>query len=552
MSARYCIWALLLVLAAPIVRAQAPPAVAPPGASSASHTFTIFVRGTPVGREEITVRRDESGTTITSRSRLAPPLTSVVERAELSYAPDWTPRTFLLEATSAGGPVSSRTSFENGTARTEGASAGEAIDVSHPVEPRTVLLPNGVFGAYQALAYRLAGADPADSLRVYIVPVVSAEMRVVAIHDEQVQTGTELYDVRRYELTLRNEGGEQTIHLTSAADHALLRISIPDQGIDVVRSDLTTATARTHIHSNPGDEAVYIPAEGFNLGATLTRPASPPAQAPAVVLVAGSDALDRDGFGMGLATMGQLAGALAESGIVVVRYDRRGHAQSGGRAESATLTDHAEDVRAIVRWLRNRPDVDGDRVALVGHGEGAWTALLATSRERRVAALVMISAASTPGHEWTLEEQQITLDRLTLSPGERQQRVDLQVRVQEAVRTGQGWDDIDPELRSVADTPYFRSLLAFDPARTIDGIRQPLLVVHPALDREVPVAHADRLAAAARRSRAAQLVVVRGVNHLMMPADTGDVREYGSTDRNISPALTGAIGEWLTATLPAR
>ena len=69
-----------------------------------------------------------------------------------------------------------------------------------------------------------------------------------------------------------------------------------------------------------------------------------------------------------------------------MRYDKRGYGQSGGRAESATIQDYAEDVRAVVRWLLQRKDVDPKRIAVVGHSEGAWVALLAASRERRIGA----------------------------------------------------------------------------------------------------------------------------------------------------------------------
>jgi hypothetical protein len=37
-----------------------------------------------------------------------------------------------------------------------------------------------------------------------------------------------------------------------------------------VRADVAASTSRTQVYSNPGDEAVTIPAVGFNLGATLT------------------------------------------------------------------------------------------------------------------------------------------------------------------------------------------------------------------------------------------------------------------------------------------
>jgi hypothetical protein len=40
---------------------------------------------------------------------------------------------------------------------------------------------------------------------------------------------------------------------------------------------------------------------------------------------------------------------------------------------------------------------------------------------------------------------------------------------------------------------------------------------------------------------------VRGVNHLLTPAVTGDVAEYASLpNRNVSGDVTKAIAEWLT------
>jgi hypothetical protein len=42
------------------------------------------------------------------------------------------------------------------------------------------------------------------------------------------------------------------------------------------------------------------------------------------------------------------------------------------------------------------------------------------------------------------------------------------------------------------------------------------------------------------------LIKVPGVNHLLVPATTGDVEEYGRlTERHVSPAVTQAIVTWL-------
>ena len=101
------------------------------------------------------------------------------------------------------------------------------------------------------------------------------------------------------------------------------------------------------------------------------------------------------------------------------------------------------------------------------------------------------------------------------------------------------------------------SVLSFEPARVIDDIRQPMLFVHAELDRQIPVSHVERLVDLARKeskSKSVEVVTIRGVNHLLVPAVTGEPDEYASlSDLNVSKDVTGAIDAWLTRTLtPAR
>jgi dipeptidyl aminopeptidase/acylaminoacyl peptidase len=240
---------------------------------------------------------------------------------------------------------------------------------------------------------------------------------------------------------------------------------------------------------------------------------------------------------------------------MAVRYDKRGYGQSGGRSESSTLSDHAEDARVVAKWLADRKDVDPQRIAVLGHGEGAMVALLAASRDRRFAAIVSIAGPSTTGADQFMEQQQLALDASTLPPAEREKRLALQRQVQQAVLTGKGWDNVPPAVRRDADTPWFQSLLTYDPVKVVGNVRQPLLVVHGEIDREIPVAHADRLATLARdksKSKSIDIVIVRGVNHLLVPAVTGATSEYGTlTDRHVSKDVTKAVTDWLTKTLPA-
>jgi uncharacterized protein len=546
----YCTCAMLVCLAAPAAAQQ------PTAQSSPTTSYRVFVRGTLIGREDVTVQQNASGLTIVSQGRLAAPLNVQIKRAEFKYRPDGSPELFTLESSANNTDLQVRTSFTGTVAVTEGTQGGKPIKVTQSVTAGTVLLPNGIFGGFAGLSHRLKGVPAKTNLRAYVLPESEIGVIVTNVTPEQMQVGTSLLNVKRYDMIFGTTGGDVAVSLLAADDGSLVRVGIPSQGIDVIREDVASPTARTQIFSNPGDEPVIIPVSGFNLGATLTRPrAGAATRLPAVILVSGASGGDRDGFASGVPTIGQLAGAFADAGFLAVRYDRRGFGQSGGRAESATLGDYADDARAVVRWLLERKDVDPKRIALVGHSEGAWVALLTAARERRVAAVTFVEAAASTGAELALEQQKYELDHLQLKPEEREKKIALQKQIQTAVITGKGWEGIAANERNAADTPWLQSFLTFDPAKAIKDLRQPVLIVHGALDKEVPPAHADKLADLARKesdSKSVEVVIVRGVNHLLIPAFTGELAEYPElTDRNVSKDVSGAIGAWLTKTFAA-
>ena len=545
----HCTWALLIVLAAPAHAQQQDP--------TAPTSYTLFLRGAPIGTASVTIKTDEtSGTTISSNGRFAAPLNITLRSSEIHYTPDWIPVSYSADGSFNGTEATIRTTFQNGSAMTQGTQAGTPLTFTEKVTPKVVVLPNLVFAAYVALAKRLATDKPGTEIRAYTPPQIEFPIRVTSVFNEQVQVGTTLTPVRRYELLFGQVTGDVAVSLTATTQGDLVRLSVPSQSIDLVRSDLASANSRSQVFANPGDEAVTIPVEGFNIGATITHPrnAAATAKLPAVVLLAAAGINDRDGVMFGVPTLGQLAGALADAGFLAIRYDKRGYGQSGGRAESATLSDQAEDARAVLRWLANRKDVDPQRIAVVGHGEGAMVALVAASKDRRFAAIVSIAGPSTPGAEQFMEQQEIATAALNLPPAERDKRLATQRQVQQAVLTGKGWEGIPPDVRREADTPWFQSLLAYDPAKVLGNVRQPLLIVHGELDREIPVAHADKLANLARqqgKSKSVDEVIVRGVNHLLSSAVTGNMSEYGTlTDRTVSKDVLMAVTAWLTKTLP--
>jgi fermentation-respiration switch protein FrsA (DUF1100 family) len=547
MRISYCIWAIVALLAAPL-GAQTPSELGP------TRAYVVFLRGTPVGREEVSTRVDAAGTTIYSQGRITVPVNTVVQYAEVRYDPKGVPQLLVIDETIDNTPTTIRSSFEGGSAETRTSAQGKTATTTQKISPDSIVIPSGLFAGFTALAPRLAKASFGAEFRLSPVPNAEVTARVAKVSEEQMQTGASVFTVRRYELTIPDGGTDATIVVTTAADGSLLRVGIPGRSLDVLREDIAGANTRTQVFSNPGDQQVRIPALGFNLAATITMPsgADPAARLPAVILVSGQEAPDRDSLAAGVPAMSQLAGAIAGAGFIAVRYDNRGTGQSGGRTESATLTDYADDTRAVLKWLTARKDVDPKRVALVGHGGGAWIAMLAASREKKVG-LATLAGPASKGDQLILEQQKLQLDDTKVSEADRAAKEALQKQIQAAVLTGKGWEQLPADVRRQADTPWFRSVLAFDPATVIDDVEAPILIVHGDLDHEVPVAHAERLAGLAQKgkSESVSLVTIRGINHLLIPAFTGTVSEYAMlNDHNVSKELSSAVTGWLTKAFP--
>jgi pimeloyl-ACP methyl ester carboxylesterase len=513
--------------------------------------FVVFFQSRPVGREEATLIRQADGWIVRGNSRVGPPLDAVTRIAEVHYTSDWHPTRLLIEGTSRGQDVSIKTAFADGKATSEISIAGKQTSKSDAVAPDTVVLPNAFLGSYAVLARRLAGLASGASLRAYIAPQAEVPIRVDGVYPERIETAQRAMAVTRYALMVTNPGGEIAMNLWADSDGALLRFNVPLQGLELAREDIASAASRTTAFSLLNDESVRIPSLGFNLAASLTRPPGATGKLPALILVGGSGPTERDAVAYGVPIIGQIAGRLADAGFLVVRYDKRGVGQSGGRAEGATIADYVEDARSVVRWLEKRKDVDRRRIGIVGHSEGAWVALWTAAREKRIGAVAMIAGPSASGATVVLEQQQHLLERMKTP--DKATKVDMQKRINAAV-LGQGtWEGVPESLRAAADTPWFHSYLSFEPAKVIKDVRQPLLIVQGELDTQVLPHHADKLAELARaRKRKVPVDVVKipGINHLLTSAKTGEVEEYAMlTDRNVATTVTSAIAEWMTNTL---
>jgi pimeloyl-ACP methyl ester carboxylesterase len=523
--------------------------------SSSPSSFIVFLRAERIGNEEIVVTRTAEGWTIGSAGRIGPPIDLEARQVIVRYTADWKPIELRIDASVRGQLVKVQTSV-SGQSATTTVTQGDATNTrTDPIPEDAILMPNPFFGPYEALAQRLRTAALGTFLQGY-VGGAAFQIEVGQSSDETIQTAADIVRAHRTAVKIQAPGAPLDMEVWADPAGHLLRLSVPAQNLEVVREDLASVAARRVTAARPNDELVRIPANGFDLAGTLSKPADPgKTPLPAAILVSGSGPQDRDETVFGIPIFGQLAGGLADAGFMVLRYDKRGVGQSGGRIESATMSDYADDLGAALKFMNSRKDVNRRFVAVIGHSEGGSVAMITAGKDRRLTALGLVATIGVTGAELNMTQVTHAMDRSKRPAAERQSTIELQKKIQTAVLTGKGWEDVPAPLRKQADVPWFKSFLSFDPAQVMSRIRQPILIVHGLLDTQVDPANADRLEQMARARKnggPVSVVKVEGVNHLLVPAVTGEVDEYASLkDKTVSPNVISAIANWLKNTASA-
>ena len=261
------------------------PVQAPAGAV----TYLVFLQQRPVGREDVAVVRDADGWVVRGTSRLGPPLDITTRRAEVRYDGEWRPRSAMVDSIVRGQDVMLKITFADGKASNEILVQGAPTPKVDDVSANAIVLPNTFLGSYAALARQLVGKTQGAELRGYIAPQAEIPIRITGVFAERIESPRVSIEATRFALALINPPpqGELAMNVWIDRQGTLLRLSIPAQAVELAREDISSAASRTAAFSTPGDEAVLIPALGFNLAGTVSRPQNAAGPFPAVVLIGG-------------------------------------------------------------------------------------------------------------------------------------------------------------------------------------------------------------------------------------------------------------------------
>ena len=302
----------------------------------------------------------------------------------------------------------------------------------------------------------------------------------------------------------------------------------------------------------PSTEITFTSGPVTLAGTLTTTPGTldQPEPGPAALLLSGSGPIDRNSNTKKLAigVMEQVAAQLRGEGIASFRYDKRGVGDSSGDYKSTGFHDNVADAAAAIALLRTRPDIDPDRIVVVGHSEGALLAVELAAADPKLAGVVLLAGTATVGEEvlrWQAERISASLPRPV--------KLLLRVLRQDIVRTQRKrlaqikattTDKARIQLVTI-NAKWFREFLAHDPAASLRSIRIPVLALTGSKDIQVDPGDIERIRRLVPVDCTGQ--VVEDVTHLLRRTDgPPSVRTYRKqAKRPVDAELLATVSAWI-------
>jgi hypothetical protein len=205
------------------------------GQTPGKASFVVYEKGQRVGTMETSVSRTRDGWQVQGTVQAKGAVAVSIANLDLRYDRSWFGRWMTMEM-KAPDNVIVHVAVSRTTAQIDVVRAGEARFRSTSVSTNTILLPERAYGAYEAVAARLA-IDPArGELPIYVPPTGETRAFVESASVARLQTTTGSVSAQRYVLT---EIRPRPTRVELWADRGrLLRLDIPHQQLSVRRVDL--------------------------------------------------------------------------------------------------------------------------------------------------------------------------------------------------------------------------------------------------------------------------------------------------------------------------
>ena len=311
----------------------------------------------------------------------------------------------------------------------------------------------------------------------------------------------------------------------------------------------------------------------INLAGTLTLPEKG-TKFPAVVMVTGSGAQNRDEEIMGHKPFFVIADYLTRNGIAVLRCDDRGTAASQGTHATATNEDFATDTEAMVNYLRSRKEINAKKIGIIGHSAGGIIAFIVAQKDPSIAFVVSLAGAGVRGDSLMLKQVEL-ISKSQGMPDAVWQGMKPSIRNRYAIlqQTDKTPEELQKELYadvtktmspeqlkdlntiqqlsaqiSSMTSPWYLHFMRYDPAQDLKKLKCPVLALNG--EKDIQVDAAMNLTAIQERitgngNKNVTVDAYPNLNHLFQTCKKGTLAEYGQLEETINPEVLKDIIEWI-------
>ena len=305
--------------------------------------------------------------------------------------------------------------------------------------------------------------------------------------------------------------------------------------------------------------------EKVTLAGTLTLPKKE-GNYPAVVLISGSGAQNRNEEILGQKPFLVLSDYFTKNGIAVLRYDDRGTAKSTGNFAASTSANFATDVESAIEYLKTRKEINKNKIGLIGHSEGGIIAPMVASKSKDVNFIVLLAGPGMRGDKLLLLQKEKIERAMGTSEDEilkgqkiysgaydlilKSKKEDLKLK--EYFKSQLDKKTPENQINTMASqlsNDWIQYYIKYDPTIALQKTKCPVLAVNGEKDLQVP--SKENLEAIKKSllkggNKKITIIEFPKLNHLFQTTETGSPTEYETNEETFNEKALQEITAWIT------
>ncbi|MBR1607292.1 MAG: alpha/beta fold hydrolase [Clostridia bacterium] len=271
---------------------------------------------------------------------------------------------------------------------------------------------------------------------------------------------------------------------------------------------------------------------------------------PAVILLQGSGASDKDESVGNLKPFRDIAEGLAEQGIAVYRFDKRSYVFGAELATKKDITlkdEYLEDAVNAVQLLASQDKIDPDRIFVLGHSLGG-NAIPAIARElkqspAKACGFIMMAASPRPLDVLMREQYDYLFSLLPEISAQQQAKKDALFAELDKL---QNLNDLaeDEQIAGVYSS-YWKWLAAYDVLEAAKEITQPVLLLQGEEDYQVTMEDLGIWKESFGEKENWQMISYPGLTHAFVPGEKAEGAAVYARDRKVQEQVILDIASFI-------